>query len=178
MTVYPARRTSRVRVLVAFFALAVLACFAANYFVAFADDDSFRFWSGNLVVSRSVYDNKASNVQVGQILPPGCATTTGGCAAPTGAIADGTYPYVWNNDTYDASFGITSKIYLDQITPFGQFLNSLEVPNILDRHSSSSSNQLVTSFSSKSEMALNLSTDGSKLTFVKQGAAQTEPVAV
>ncbi len=32
---------------------------------------------GNLVVSRSVYDNNPNNVQVGQILPPNCQITTG-----------------------------------------------------------------------------------------------------
>ena len=81
------------------------------------DRDRFFFWPGNLVVSRSVYDNNPNNVQVGTILPPNCASTQGGCSAATGAPYNGTYPYVWNNDTYDASFGITSKIYLDQLLP-------------------------------------------------------------
>jgi hypothetical protein len=137
---------------------------------AFADDDfpsrGFRFFPGNLVVSRSVYDNNANNVKVGTVLPPQCAATTGGCSAPTGAPADGSYPEVWNNDAYDASFGVTSKIFLDQMTPFGLPLGSLEVPNSSQRGISSSSDQLVTSFSSKSEIALNLSTDGKFLTFM------------
>jgi hypothetical protein len=120
---------------------------------------------GNLVISRSVYDNKASNVKVGTILPPNCAATTGGCSAATGAPFDGTYPTVFNNDIYDASFGITSRILLDQITPFGAYLGSIEVPNSLQRGVGPSSNQLVTSFSSKSELALNLSLDGRLLTF-------------
>jgi hypothetical protein len=135
-----------------------------------ADDDfglgRFRFLPGNLVVSRSVYDNNANNVRVGTILPPNCASTTGGCGAPTGAPDDGTYPTVWNNDLYDGSFGITSKIYLDQLTPFGLPLGSLEVPNSSQRGVSGGSDQLVTSFSSKSEVALNLSTDGRYLTFM------------
>jgi hypothetical protein len=124
------------------------------------------FVPGNLVVSRSVYDDRAANVTVGAILPPGCANTTGGCGASTGAPDNGTYPAVWNNVLYDASFGITSKVFLDQITPFGLPLNSLEVPNSSQRGISSSSDQLVTSFSSKSEMALHLSTDGRYLTFM------------
>ena len=33
------------------------------------------FQRGNLVVSRSVYDNNANTVQVGMILPPNCAVT-------------------------------------------------------------------------------------------------------
>ena len=73
------------------------------------------FWPGNLVVSRSVYDNNPNNVQVGQILPSNCASTTGGCAASTGAPYAGTYPLVWKDNTYNGSFGITSKIYLDQM---------------------------------------------------------------
>ena len=127
---------------------------------------TFFLWPGNLVVSRSVYDNKASNVAVGTILPPGCANTTGGCSASTGAPDDGTYPEVFNNDIYDASFGITSKIFLDLVSPLGPVLGSFEVPNSSQRGISSSSDQLVTSFSSKSELALNLSTDGRYLTFM------------
>jgi hypothetical protein len=123
------------------------------------------FWPGNLVVTRSVYDNNANNVQVGQILPPNCAATTGGCGASSGVPYNGTYPFVWNDDGYDASFGITSKIYLDQIFPIGFLINSLEVPNSSDRGITSTSDQLVTSFSSKSELALNLSLDGNYLTF-------------
>ena len=123
------------------------------------------FFPGNLVVSRSVYSNNPANVTVGEILPPNCANTTGGCGAPTGAPYDGTYPTVWNNDLYDASFGITSKIYLDQITPFGFPISTTEVPNSLDPRVTPTSDQLVTSFSSKSELALYLSTDGRYLVF-------------
>ncbi len=118
------------------------------------------FAPDNLVVSRAVYDNDASNVRVGEVLPPGCATTTGGCAASTGAPFDGTYPDVWNNDLYDASFGVTARIVLDQISPAGSLINSVEVPH------RPTHDHLVTSFSSKSELALNLSTDGRHLTFM------------
>jgi hypothetical protein len=128
------------------------------------DHDFFFFIPGNLVVSRSVYDNNPKNVTVGQTLPPNCASTTGGCS--TGAINDGTYPLVWNNDIPDGSFGITSKIFLDQVTPFGFRINSLEVPNSSGRGVRSSSDQLVTSFSSKSELALNRSLDHRYLTFM------------
>src|SRR5579884_1235301 len=129
------------------------------------DHNRIVFWPGNLVVSRSVYDNNPSNVSVGEILPPNCASTQGGCSAATGTPNDGTYPFVWNNDVYDASFGITSKIFLDQMFPFGFVFNSLEVPNSSERGVRTSSDQLVSSFSSKSELALNLSTDHRYLTF-------------
>ncbi|MBB6247403.1 hypothetical protein [Rhodanobacter sp. A1T4] len=130
----------------------------------FSPEQSFHFWPGNLVVSRSVYDNNASNVQVGQILPINCAATTGGCSASTGAPYDGTYPYVWNDVLYDPAFGITSRIYLDQVTPNGWLINSLEVPNSV--HPYSPAGQLVTSFSSKSEIGLHLSLNHKYLTFM------------
>ena len=133
---------------------------------AYTNDWGVYFDPDNLVVSRSVYDNNPNNIQVGTILPPNCAATTGGCAGPDGATNDGSYPFVWNNDTYDGSFGITSKIFLDQITPFGQLVSSLEVPNSSQRGVSPKKDQLVTSFSSKSELALNLSTDREFLTFM------------
>ena len=123
------------------------------------------FIPGNLVVSRSVYDNRAGNVVVGTVLPPNCAATTGGCGAPSGAPNDGTYPTVWNNDLYDGSFGITSKIFLDEITPFGWVIDTLPVPAEPTRRGSSA-DHLVTSFSSKSEIALNLSNDGRFITFM------------
>jgi len=139
------------------FAMATAAAIAApaqsNYFTP-----------GNLVVSRSVYDNNPNNVQVGQILPPNCAQTQGGCSGP--ATNDGTYPTVFNNDLVDGSFGITSKIFLDQYTVAGSRVNSLEVPNSSQNGVNPQKDQLVTSFSSKSELALNLSTDGQYLTFM------------
>lgn len=153
-----------------------MALAAAFSGVAAADNDSaldrdghFRqghfFIPGNLVVSRSVYDNKASNVVVGTILPPNCAATTGGCGAPSGAPNDGTYPTVWNNDIYDTSFGITSRIFLDEMTPFGWVIDTLKVPSKPTRRGTSA-DHLVTSFSSKSELALNLSNDGRVITFM------------
>ncbi|MFP6562771.1 hypothetical protein WJ542_31395 [Paraburkholderia sp. B3] len=119
---------------------------------------------GFLVVSRSVYDNVSSNVQTGEVLPPNCQNTQAGCSAGNGATNDGTYPYVWNNVLYDASFGVTARIFLDTITPGGQVVRTLEVPNNL--HPSEGGDQMVTSFSSKSELALNLSSDGRYLTFM------------
>lgn len=119
---------------------------------------------GLLVVSRSVYDSKSSIVQTGEVLPPNCQSTQAGCSAGNGATNDGTYPYVWNNVLYDASFGITSRVFLDTITPGGEVVHTLEVPNSV--HPGGGHDQLVTSFSSKSELALNLSADGRYLTFM------------
>jgi len=165
--------------------LAVLAMAAAcglagGVFVSrmAADNDdhpsrTFRFEEGSLVLSRSVYAGLAGSVTVGQTLPPGCvagtitlpllaggATTVkikaGSSSGCNTAVADGTYPTVFNNDTADGSFGITSPIFLDNVTDDGRLLDTLMVPN----------DQIVTSFSSKSELALNRSTDGRSITFV------------
>jgi hypothetical protein len=121
------------------------------------------FNPGNLVVSRTVYDNLPGNVTIGETLPPNCVPSTGGCVT---AVANGTYPWVFNNDPVDGSFGITSRIFLDHSTPSGHVISSLEVPNSLDAWIKPTSDQLVTSFSSKSELALHLSTDGRYITFM------------
>jgi hypothetical protein len=125
-----------------------------------AQNGSAYFYPGNLVISRSVYDNNPNNIQVGMTLPPDC---TNSCVQ---AVVDGTYPFVWNNAPVDGSFGITSTIFLDQITTSGTLINSLEVPNSLQNGVPPTKDQMVTSFSSKSELALNLSTDGRYLTFM------------
>lgn len=137
---------------------------ALSVFAAGIGAQAQDFQPGNLVVSRSVYKGNASTVQLGEVLPPGCTGSL--CVGTTGAIANGTFPYVWNNDSYDGSFGITSPIYLDEMTPWGWVVRTTEVPNDLHRGVGRESNQLVTSFSSKSELALHLSTDAKYLTFM------------
>jgi hypothetical protein len=131
------------------------------------DHDHFNFRPGTLVLSRSVYAGNASSVTVGQTLPPGCvagnvqvpllAGGTASVAVACGtATADGSYPTVFNNDTADGSFGITSSIFLDNLTTDGERIGTLPIP----------SDQIVTSFSSKSELALNRSLDEKSITFV------------
>src|SRR5262249_52792211 len=128
---------------------------------ALADDDG-GFRAGNLLVSRSVYDANPN------IIVPGVTQLPPNCVAPNcvTATASGAYPTVWNNDIADASFGVTSKIILDQLTRHGELVSSLEVPNSSQHHVGPNSDQMVTSFSSKSELALNLSTDGRFVTFM------------
>jgi len=119
------------------------------------------FLPGNLVVSGSYYTGSADLLTPGVTeLPPGC--TGSGCTA---AVADGSYPYVFNNDASDPSFGVTSPVFLDQITPDGRLVNVLRVPDGTGP-GGTRANHVVTSFSSKSELALNLSTDGRDLTFM------------
>ncbi len=130
--------------------------------------DHFEFQPGTLVLSRSVYVGTPSLLVPGvTVLPPGCVAGTvnvpliaGGTTPVTVACAvansDGTYPAVFNNNTADGSFGITSPIFIDNITTDGHRLDTLAIP----------SDQVVTSFSSKSELALHRSTDGKSITFV------------
>jgi len=122
------------------------------------------FTPGNLVISRSVYSALPSSVVVGQTLPPGCVPSKPNKVTCGTAALDGTFPTVFNNDTPDASFGITSPLILDEMTPTGTVINSITVPN--SSTVSAGADQLVTSFSSKSEEALHLSTDGTYLTFI------------
>jgi hypothetical protein len=141
-------------------------------------DDDFEFQPGTLLLSRSVYAGNSNTVNVGQTLPPGCVPGTvnvpliAGGTTPvtipnnsssgcTKAVADGTYPTVFNNNSnngksVDGSFGVTSPIFLDNITTDGRWLSTLPIP----------SSQIVTSFSSKSELALNLSLDRRSVTFM------------
>ncbi len=119
------------------------------------------FSPGNLIVSRSVYQGVSSTVPVGTPLPPNCTTTKAKQSICVTAISDGTYPNVFANDTVDGSFGVTSPIFLDQLNPStGALISTLPVPTA----------QVVTSFSSKSEVALNLSQDGTEVTFMGYAA--------
>ncbi|MBK3663537.1 hypothetical protein JJE66_20230 [Bradyrhizobium diazoefficiens] len=127
-----------------------------------ADQDDFHFRPGHLLLSKAVYDNKASNITAGITqLPPNCVAPN--CAAAT---ADGTYPMVFSNDLVDGSFGITAKIVLDELRLNGHRVQSLEVPNSGQRGVTSNKDQMVTSFPSKSEIGLNLSIDRHSVSFM------------
>ncbi len=113
------------------------------------------FQPGHLILSRTEYTASASSITPGVTqLPAGCTTN---CVA---AVADGGYPEVFNNEAVDPSFGITSPILLDTITPSGHTMGTLTVPTDVN------GDHLVTSFPSKSELGLNLSTAGDALTFM------------
>jgi len=109
---------------------------AQNYFIP-----------GDLVVSDLQYQD------VGEA----AALVSGSSKLPNGAtvISDGGFPEVYSNEPNDSSFGITAPIFLDQFSTSGSEVNSLAID----------STQIVNSFASKSEGALNLSQDGTELTF-------------
>jgi len=108
--------------------------------------------AGNLIVSRSVYTGTGSTVPYPGTLPNGAAS-----------VVDGSYPGVWGNESPDAAFGVTSPIYLDQITTSGSLVNSVALTTAV---SSQLGLDVSTSFPSKSELALNLTPDSTGLTFM------------
>jgi hypothetical protein len=131
------------------------------------------FVPGSIVLSGTVYTGNAGTVTPGDVLPYGCqagtvnvpTTTTGttSVSVTCGTATDnGEYPNthdshnVWNNASSDGNFGVSSPIVLWDMSPWGDDLGALYVP----------SNQIVTSFSSKSELALHRSADGKSLTFM------------
>jgi hypothetical protein len=142
------------------------------------DSRHFQFKEDGLVLSRSVYEGTAETVTIGETLPRGCAggpngstvvavpltaggttnvTVTCGVATDNGEAPNLSDSHnVWNNSSSDGSFGVSSPIFLDNLTTDGWLLGYLRVP----------SDQIVTSFSSKSELALNRSIDGKSITFM------------
>jgi hypothetical protein len=151
------------------FAIALLATTALGGTLAYADEITF-FLPGNLLVSRSVYDSPASILAVGTTLPPGCTPATAAASGTpcVAAIADGTYPTVFNNVLADASFGVTAPIFIDEMLtiPSGDVVQTIQVPNSSAHGVKTTSDQMVTSFSSKSEIALNLSLDRNSVSFM------------
>jgi len=178
------------------FAAALAATFAVGSFALevkaqdfdHQQDQFYGFVPGSIVLSGTVYAGNADTVIPGEVLPPGCLntgpvtnpnpatvnvpllpadqttkTTTTAVTVTCGYASDnGEAPNlkdnhnVWNNANTDGSFGVSSPIVLWDLSPSGFELGALYVP----------SDEIVTSFSSKSELALNRSADGKSLTFM------------
>src|ERR1022692_321633 len=98
---------------------------------AFADG----FLPGNIIFTETDYAGTASTVTVGQALSGGTVATN-----------DGSFPNVFKNEAADASFGVTSPIYVKQMTSSGTVTSSYAV----------NSSVMTSSFASKSELALNV----------------------
>ncbi len=128
------------------------------------------FTPGNLVVSTSIWTTNP-NVTAGTTqLPPNCGGTTYTKATCATAEANGTYPQVFNNDGIDGSFGVSQPIWIDEITTAGTPVSQVQVPNSTMSGVTSGSDQMTTSFSSKSELALNDSTDNQYVDFMGYSA--------
>jgi len=124
-------------------------------------------YGGDLIVSSSTYTD--TGFGVGTALPYNAAgNLTGGSTLSTSAASAfcanaNCSSNVWNNDTADANFGITSGIFLQDVNAStGSVDNTVNVTQL----AADAGINLVTSFSSKSELAINLSPDGSSLTFM------------
>jgi hypothetical protein len=121
-----------------------------------------RFIPGKLLVTTGVWTTNADITAGSTQLPPNCATANPAYVTCETAVAPGTYPIVFNNDASDGSFGVTQPIVLDEINPHsGRLIKAVRVPD-----TPADGNYLTTSFSSKSELAINQSTDGRYDTFI------------
>ena len=115
---------------------------------------------GSLVISSSTYDptqGAVASLAVGTPLP-----------GPSTAVAGNNYVTVWNNARVDGSFGLTSAIQLTDINlSNGKVFRSMQVPT----------DQVVTSFSSKSELGLHVLNHWPtvSVTFVGYGGAAQAP---
>jgi hypothetical protein len=94
-------------------------------------------------------------------LPPNCATANPAFVTCGTPVAPGTYPIVFNNSASDG-FGVTEPIVLDELSPHNdRLIRAVTVPD-----NPAKGDYLTTSFSSKSELAVQQSTDGRYDTFV------------
>jgi hypothetical protein len=124
-------------------------------------------YAGDLIVSSSTYVDPGFGA--GSALPynsTGYPSTSSTLNANTGSAfcASSNCAFnVWNNDSVDANFGITSGITLQDVNrSSGSIDNTVDVTAL----AKTAGIDLVTSFSSKSELAINLSPDASSLTFM------------
>jgi hypothetical protein len=142
-------------------ASAILAAAATAALAPVATAAPITFLPGDLAVLYSVYPglpNPNTGSTGGYTTPNITAGVTPlPISPPVTAIAGGSYPNVFNNAQVDANFGVTSPIYLGQITPTGNTVGTTDLTALTG---------ITTSFSSKSEMALNLSTNHNALTFL------------
>ncbi len=131
----------------------------------------------SLVISGTVFPREGISVTAGQNLPF-VDTYVGGPEAKAletsktatlsdwvpetfaPAVVGGQYPEVFNNDSSDGSFGVDTPIDLWDVSLGGRPLGAVQVP----------ASQMVTSFESKSELAVNVATNGQSLSFSGYGA--------
>ena len=114
----------------------------------------------SLVISSTTYDRTqgaVASLVIGTKLANSATATAS-------AVASNSYTTVWSNESVDASFGVTSPIQLTDVDPTsGVVLSKVTVPT----------SQVVTSFPSKSEVSLHVTSDasGPHLVFVGYAGA-------
>jgi len=114
------------------------------------------FAPGDILVSRTTYTGTASTVTFPGFLPNNAAS-----------VADGSFPNVFNNETPDGSFGVTSPIYIDRRTITGGLIGTIPVTSVVFNQLQTN---VATSFPSKSEVGLSLTPDANGVTFMAYGA--------
>ncbi len=123
-------------------------------------------YGGDLIVSSSTYTD--TGFAAGTALPynssgTGTTSTLNASAGSAFCANSNCSANVWNNVNSDANFGITSGIFLQDVnTTTGGVDDTVNVTQL----AANEGINLVTSFSSKSELAINFSPDGSSLTFM------------
>jgi hypothetical protein len=129
-------------------------CAAASANVAFADDAFLK--PNTLVISSSTY------VKTGAVTKLDPTSTTPQLPGPSVPVSGDNFVTVWNNANVDGNFGVTSPIDLTDFEPqSGRVFARIQVPT----------DQVVTSFPSKSELALGFSRDEKGAHLVFQGYA-------
>ena len=117
---------------------------------------------GSLLISSSTYDKTrgpVATLKVGTTLPNKATATTQ-------AVAGNDYVNVWNNASVDGSFGVTSAIQLTDVDlSNGKVFRTMHVPT----------DQVVTSFSSKSELGLHVLNNWPTVRVVFVGYAGAAP---
>jgi hypothetical protein len=122
---------------------------------------------GSLVISSSTYDNTKGDVArlvADTPQQPGTPlASTKSATVP--AVAGNDYVNVWNNESVDASFGVTSAIQLTDIDLSNyKVFRSMQVPT----------DQVVTSFPSKSELGLHVRNNWPLVSVVFMGYGPAE----
>jgi hypothetical protein len=108
------------------------------------------FVPGSIVIADTTYPaNGNPSIVLGQPLANGA-----------NAVAGGKYPEVFNNSSMDGSFAVSTPVDLLDVDSSGNQLKQVKVPT----------DQVTTSFSSKSEGAINFSTNGQDLSFLGYNA--------
>lgn len=120
--------------------------------------DGARLMPNSVVISGTVFPRDGVAVSPGQQLPFAANwgnTVPEPAAIDAQAVAGGQYPYVFNNASTDGSFGVDTPIELWDASLRGWPLGTVHVPT----------SAMTTSFESKSELAINVSTGGQDLSF-------------
>jgi hypothetical protein len=160
-TVRYRRKLSRMRPHTSVEAILLAAALATLWTLPAHAQQPLGNFGADLIVSSSTYTDPVFAANQSGVLP--LSTPTATAASSAFCTTTNCSGNVWNNDGVDANFGVTSQIFLSDInTTTGHVDNTVNVTSLAAQQGIN----LVTSFSSKSELALNLTPTGNALTFM------------